>query len=104
MEKLFVAIKKIHALQEQGSNVYFHCKAGKNRSFKALTCYLVYAQLKKMIDEKNIDHAHLKKLIHNTCHMIREQRPQIIFKTKKQQKKHERFVYECFKLYLASAC
>lgn len=100
VKKLFVAVKEIYALQQIGNNVYFHCKAGKNRSFKALTCYLVYVQIKAELIDRVPTDDELKTFIHDTCMLIKHQRPQIIFKTIKQQIKHERFVFDCFKSHL----
>jgi len=100
VSKFFQAMEAIYAHQAAGKNVYFHCKAGKNRSFKALTTYLVYVQCHDALKAKTVTIEQLKATIHETCKHVHIHRPQIIYKTPRQQSDHEAFVLACFEAYL----
>lgn len=98
--QFFQAMETIYAHQAARKNVYFHCKAGKNRSFKALTTYLVYVQCHDALKTKTVTIEQLKTIIHETCKHIHVHRPQIIYKTAKQREDHEAFVLAAFEAYL----
>lgn len=96
----FQALEKIYQAQQQGQHVYFHCKAGKNRSFKALTSYLVYVQLYEALKAGSVTDDTLKTVIKSTCEHIHFYRPQIIYRNEKQRRAHEAFVFDCFKAFM----
>jgi len=97
LKHFFNTMQHLESCQASGKNIYFHCKAGKNRSFKALTTYLVFLKVKDKLLDKSLDDTELKAIIQKTCETIHAQRPQIIYRNPKQKADHEAFVFECLK-------
>jgi hypothetical protein len=99
-KQLFETLESLYQAQAQtGKGVYFHCKAGKNRSFKALTAYLVYIRCRDQLRDKTLSTKALADEIHQVCRLIKAIRPQVSYQIAWQRRRHEAFVRQCFESY-----
>ena len=60
--------------------IYFHCKAGVNRSFRMTALFLTYCQIRDELNElANISELQLEDWIMENCAMIWDKRPCVCF-------------------------
>lgn len=76
VRELFNHFRELVAIQQQNKSIFFHCKAGVNRSFKAVVMYIVYLNFVSR-QEKNapIDELQLRQQIVDICMHVKARRP-----------------------------
>ena len=97
-KQLAATLEALFQLQlNESSNVYFHCKAGKNRSFKTLTAYLCYIKFRDELRNGLFPEELIRAYIREVGRLVHSKRRQVIYHTARHRKEHEEFVLACLR-------
>lgn len=80
-------------------HIFFHCKGGVNRSFKACVAFLVFLKFKdSLINGCSIDVSDLRDTIQGTCQTVKEKRNCVAY-SDSYAKRQVAFILQMFKSY-----
>ena len=73
-------MRELYVAHNNNEAIYFHCKAGVNRSFRMTSLFLTYCQIQDELNKlANISELQLEDWIMENCAMIWDKRPCVCF-------------------------